>query len=192
MPLGKVNTGNFSKGTPITLPHQFGNAVDGSEPTGNVQPQANPALDGNPVTWAPSPTHFGNNSEISMQAVPAVILIEQGGTGSFTLPITQLNSFSGSTTLSASGTPVGVSISFTINPATTTSTVEINVGAAVPTGRYTALITGTTAFGTYPLNVNFVVVGNSLPSNAFGFLLEDGSGVILLEDGTILLLENQS
>lgn len=36
-----------------------------------------------------------------------------------------------------------------------------------------------------------IVGGIDPPVNAFGFLLEDSSGVILLESGDILLLENQ-
>lgn len=40
---------------------------------------------------------------------------------------------------------------------------------------------------------NLLIVGGvTPPSNNFGFLLEDSSGVILLEDGSILLLEDQT
>jgi hypothetical protein len=52
MPDGLVRTGDFRKGSPITLPHDFGNDVDWQTP--------DPAHFGNPVDWQPSPEHFGN------------------------------------------------------------------------------------------------------------------------------------
>lgn len=191
MPAGKVNSGDFRKGTPIVLPHQFGTPVSNPEPQGNVIPQSNTTLNSNPVTWVPSPRHFGNTVEFSLQSVPPIILIEAGGTGMVNINLTQLLD-SPTATLTFSGAPVGVSISFVPNPDTGTSTAEITVAASVPTGKYTITIIGTGAQETNTTNIHLVVVGTSLPSNAFGFLLEDGSGVILLEDGTILLLENQS
>jgi len=48
MPRGLNRTGNFSSGTPITLPHEFGNPV------------TLPKDFGNKVTWTPDPAHFGN------------------------------------------------------------------------------------------------------------------------------------
>lgn len=191
MPAGKLNSGDFRKGTPIILPHQFGTPVCDPEPQGNVIPQSNATLDGNPVTWLPSPAHFGNTVEFSLQSVPPIILIEAGGTGSVNINLTQLLD-SPTATLTFSGAPTGVTITFAPNPDTGTSTAEITVAASVPTGKYTITVTGTGAQETNHTNIHLVVVGTSLPSNAFGFLLEDGSGVILLEDGSILLLENQS
>ena len=192
MPAGKVNSGHFAHGTPITLPHTFGTPVDNVESDGNVIPQANSTLNSNPVTWLPASSHFGNQVSLSMQTNPAILLIEAGGTGSFTIPITDLQGFSGAVTLSFSGAPTGVSISFAPNPGTTTSTGQVTVGSNVPSGKYTITITGTSGTVVTHTNLHLAVVSNSLPGNAFGFLLEDGSGVILLEDGSILLLENQS
>ena len=191
MPLGKVNSGNFSHGTPMTAGHQFGTPVGDPEPQGNVIPQSNATLNSNPVTWLPSPAHFGNTVEFSLQSVPPIILIEAGGTGSVNINLTQLLD-SPTATLTFSGAPTGVTITFAPNPDTGTSTTEITVAASVPTGKYTITVTGTGAQETNTTNIHLVVVGTSLPSNAFGFLLEDGTGVILLENGSILLLENQS
>jgi hypothetical protein len=192
MPAGKVNSGSFRNGTPITLPHQFGNPAGQGQNFGNVIPQKNASLNSNPVTWAPSPTHFGNQVSFSMQVVPPITMIEHGGTGSAPIVITPLQGFSGSVTLTYSGAPTGVTISFTTNPATTSSTAEISVDSAVPTGKYTITITGTSGTVVMTTYLHLVVVGTSLPTNSFGFELEDGTGVILLEDGSILLLENQS
>ena len=193
MPAGKVNSGHFRNGTPIKLPHQFGNPVDAtSDNFGNVQPQGNNTLNSNPVTWPPASSHFGNQVSLSMQAVAPILIVEAGGTGSFTVPITDLQNFSGSVTLSFSGAPTGITVSFAPNPATSTSTAQVSVASTVALGKYTITITGTSGTVVTHTNIHLVVVGNSLPGNAFGFLLEDGSGVILLEDGSILLLENQS
>jgi hypothetical protein len=191
MPAGKLNSGDFRKGTPIQIPHQFGTPVSKPEPQGNVIPQSNATLDSNPITWVPTPSHFGNTVEFSLQSVPPIILIEAGGTGSVNINLTQLLD-SPTATLTFSGAPTGVTITFAPNPDTGTSTAEITVAASVPTGKYTITVTGTGAQETNHTNIHLVVVGTSLPSNAFGFLLEDGSGVILLENGSILLLENQS
>ncbi len=191
MPAGKVSSGDFRKGTPILVPHQFGTPVVKPEPQGNVIPQSNPTLDSNPVTWTPSPTHFGNQVGFSLQAVPPIVIVEQGGTGSTSIILTVLLG-SPSATLTSSGAPVGVVVSFTTNPETSQSTAEITVGATVPVGKYTITVTGTSGTEAENTNIHLIVFNQSLPSNAFGFLLEDGSGVLLLEDGTILLLENQS
>src|ERR1700690_2214432 len=124
MPLGKVNSGDFRKGTPILIPHQFGTPVVVPEPQGNVIPQSNATLDSNPVTWLPVPNHFGNQVGFSMQSVPPIIIIDQGGIDSVSVILTPLLG-SPSATLSYSGAPVGVSITFTTNPETAQSTAEI-------------------------------------------------------------------
>lgn len=65
MPLGKNNTDlnnggvNYRKGTPITLPHIFGNVVT-TIPANNDNPIPSSGKEKNTVTWAPSPSHFGN------------------------------------------------------------------------------------------------------------------------------------
>lgn len=192
MPNGLVRSGNFSHGTPITLPHNFGNQVTLGEPQGNVIPQSNPTLDSNPISVKPSPTNFGNAVELSMQAAPPVVIIQQGASMTLSIPITDLNKFVGTVTLSFSGAPAGVTVTFSPNPATTQSTATVTVGSSVPSGKYTITVTGQTATKSYNTNIHLVVTGTGGPSNQFGFLLEDGSGVLLLEDGTILLLENQS
>ncbi len=72
MPRGLNRSGNFSKGTPITLPHEFGTPI------------TEPKNFGNPVTWEPNPAHFGNqigSPEIGflLQANGSYILLASGG-----------------------------------------------------------------------------------------------------------------
>ena len=115
MALGKVSSGDFRNGTPVQIPHQYGNPVAKPEPFGNVIPQSNPTLDSNPVTWLPSPKHFGNTVEFSLQSVPPIIIIEQGDSGAVNINLTKLLN-SPTATLTFTGAPAGVIISFAPNP----------------------------------------------------------------------------
>jgi hypothetical protein len=192
-PCGLVRSGDFRNGTPMTAGHEFGTPVSSpaQEPFGNVEPQSNVTLDSNPVAWLISPAYFGNTVDFSLQSVPPIILIEQGDTGSVNINLTNLLG-TNSAALTFTGAPVGVSITFSPNPDTGTSVAEISVGATVPVGKYTIEIDGTGTTETDHTNIHLVVVGVDIGGNAFGFELEDGTGVILLESGSILLLENQA
>jgi hypothetical protein len=62
--LNKTGT-TYKNGTPITLPHDFGNDVTWATPNaahfGNPIPATDPTFNSNPVTWStPDPAHFGN------------------------------------------------------------------------------------------------------------------------------------
>lgn len=59
MPLGKNRTGDFRNGSPITLPHTFGNVVT-TIPANNDNQIPSNGNEKNTVNWTPSPTHFGN------------------------------------------------------------------------------------------------------------------------------------
>lgn len=50
----------FKDGSPLTLPVVYGNVVSLPKNFGNVEPQADPTLNSNPVDWVPSSDHFGN------------------------------------------------------------------------------------------------------------------------------------
>jgi hypothetical protein len=139
---GLVRSGDFRLGTPIVLPHVYGTPVSDPEFQGNVNPQANTTLDSNPVTWAVSPTHYGNQVAFSLQSVPPIVVVAPGGTGTVSLNLTNLLS-SNSATLTYSGAPVGVTLAFATNPDTSSSVVTITVGASVPAGKYTITVTGT-------------------------------------------------
>ena len=142
MPAGLVRSGDFRKGTPITLPHIFGTPVTIPEPQGNVNPQANSSLSSNPVTWAPSPGHFGNTVDLSLQVVAPIVVVAPSGIGTTNINLTQLLG-TPTPTLTYSGAPVGVTLTFVPNPDTSTSVCTITVGAAVPAGKYAITITGT-------------------------------------------------
>src|SRR5580693_4953574 len=120
MPLGLVRSGDFRKGTPLILPHVFGNPVSLPEPFEGIQPQSNASLDSNLVTWVPNPAHFGNSVDLSLQTVLPVVIVAPGSTGSANINLTQLLG-TPIPTLTYSGAPAGVTLSFVPNPDTGTS-----------------------------------------------------------------------
>jgi hypothetical protein len=144
MPAGLVRSGDFRNGTPITLSHQFGNPVSSptTEPFGNIIPQPNPRIAGNPVDWAPSPAHFGNQVSFVLQTVPPVVVVDQSSTGTVDLNLTNLKG-TNSAELTYFGAPSGVTLAFATNPDTSSSVVTVTVGATVAPGRYTITIVGT-------------------------------------------------
>lgn len=191
MPNGLVRSGDFRNGTPILLPHQFGNSVSNPEPFGNVNTQSNPTMDSNPVTWLPSPAHFGNQVAFSLQTVPPVVLVPQNAAESVLIPITLLGGFVGSVTFTYSGAPAGITISFAPNPSSTTSTATIIVASTVPVGKYTITITGTSGTAVeYVFSHTVIVTPGTVPSIGDFLLQEDGSSLFELENGLgFILLE---
>jgi hypothetical protein len=143
MPCGLVRSGDFRNGTPITLPHNFGNIVAGDlEPFVNVIPQSNPTLDSNPVGTGPGVAKFGNQVSFSLQVVPPVVIVDAGGTGTTNINLTNILG-SNSATLTYYGAPGGVTVSFAPNPDTSATVATITVAAGVAAGKYTITVVGT-------------------------------------------------
>ena len=157
MPQGLVRSGDFRKGTPVVLPHQFGNSVGSPEPFGNIEPQPNTTLFENQVTWTPSPAVFGNQVSFSLQTVPPVVVVPAGSSGNTDINLTNLLG-SNSATLTYYGAPAGVSVTFGTNPDTGLSIATITVGANVPAGRYTITVVGTVSGANIEItNIQLVV-----------------------------------
>jgi subtilase family serine protease len=89
---------------------------------------------------------------------PSSLTITQGGSGSSTITVNDLNGFTGSVTLAASGLPSGVTAAFGTNPTTGTSVLTLTASATAATGTATVTITGTSgslnASTTLALTVN--------------------------------------
>ena len=164
MPNGLVRSGDFRKGTPLNLPHQFGNLVSNPEPFGNVIPSANSSLNSNPVTWLPSPNHFGNTVGFSIQTVSPVVVIAPGATGTTNIIVTPLMGVAASMTLAYSGAPMDVTIVFAPNPDTGIAVATVIVGSNVPTGKYAITITGTSGTEIDSANIYLVVAGQTAPT----------------------------
>ena len=79
----------------------------------------------------------------SLSANPSALSITQGSTNTSTITVNPTGGFNSSVTLSASGQPGGVTVSFNPANTVTSSTATFSVGAAVPVGSYSITITGT-------------------------------------------------
>ena len=89
---------------------------------------------------------------------PSSLTITQGGNGTSTITVHDVNGFNGSVTLAASGLPSGVTATFNPNPTTGTSTLTLTASGSATTGTATVTITGTSgslvATTTLALTVN--------------------------------------
>src|SRR4051794_25240464 len=83
-------------------------------------------------------------SDFSLGVTPTSQQISQGGSGSWTVTVTPQAGFVGTVNLGTSGLPSGVSGTFT-NPVLTSgdSTLNVQVGSAVPVGSYPFTISST-------------------------------------------------
>jgi subtilase family serine protease len=95
---------------------------------------------------------------------PGSLTITQGGSGTSTITVTDVNGFTGSVTLAASGLPSGVTAAFGTNPTTGTSVLTLTASGTATTGSATVTITGTsgslTATTTLALTVNSTATPN--------------------------------
>jgi len=99
----------------------------------------------------------------SLAASPSSVTIVQGNSGSSTITSTVTGGFSSAISLSASGQPSGVSVSFSPSSITGagTSTMGITVAASTATGTYTITVTGTSGSTTETTTVSLTVTGTS-------------------------------
>src|SRR5580658_4729415 len=100
----------------------------------------------------------------TLSASPSSLSVTQGSSGSSTISVTDVNGFSGSVTLAASGLPSGVTAAFGTNPTTGTSVLTLTASSTATTGSSTVTITGTsgslTATTTVALTVNSTATPN--------------------------------
>jgi len=86
----------------------------------------------------------------TLSASPIPLSVPQGTVGTSTITSTVANGFNSAVTLTASGAPTGITVTF--NPTTITgngtSTMSINVGSTTANGTYTITITGTAGSAT--------------------------------------------
>ncbi len=112
----------------------------------------------NTLTGAATPSFTLSDS-------PSSLTITEGGAGgTSTITVNDVNGFTGSVTLAASGLPSGVTAAFGTNPTTGTSVLTLTASATATTGTATVTITGTsgslTATTTLALTVNATATPN--------------------------------
>ena len=79
----------------------------------------------------------------TLTATPAALTVVQGSSGTGMIAISSEDGFDGNVTLSASKLPVGVTATFSPNPATSSSTFTLNVSDSAAIGAATITIAGT-------------------------------------------------
>jgi hypothetical protein len=126
-----------------------------------AHPSGNEACGGTPSTCL-SVTPAGTvTPDFTISASPSSVSVVQGNSGNSTISTTALNGFNSAISLSSSGAPAGVTVSFSPTsiaaPGTGSSTMTMAVGASVAVGTYTITVTGTGGALTHTTTVNLTV-----------------------------------
>src|SRR5207245_5560911 len=88
---------------------------------------------------------LNNGPDFTLSAAPASQTVIQGAGSSYNITIGPLNGFTGQVNLSVGGLPANASASFSLNPATSSSTLAVTTAVNIPTGTYSLTITGTSS-----------------------------------------------
>ncbi len=124
----RIGSFKIASGSPTPTPTPT--ATPSATPTPTATPSATP-------TPTPAPNYTLTISPSSRS------VNRSGGTVTYTVQITQSNGFNSPVTLSVSALPPGVTASFSPNPATTSSTLSVNVASSTAKGTYNFTVTGT-------------------------------------------------
>ncbi len=92
-----------------------------------------------------------------LTASPKTLSIAEGASGTSTITITPTDGFDQEVTLSASGLPSGVTASFSPNPATSTSTLTLQVSGSAAAGKSTITIDGTSGSLSHKTTIKLTV-----------------------------------
>lgn len=116
----------------------------------------------------------------SLSANPNSVSVTQGTSGTSTITSTTTGSFNGAITLTASGQPSGVTVSFSPTSITGagTSTMTMAVGSSVAPGTYTITVTGTSGSITETTTATLTVTA------AGSFSLKASPGSITIAPGS--------
>lgn len=117
--------------------------------------------------------------DFSLAATPASQTVTAGTGASYTVNITPSGGFSGSVTLNASGFPTGVTVGFSPNPATSSSSMTVTTASSTAAGTYTLTITGTSGTLSHTTTVSLTV---NAPSSG-NFSMSASPGSLTLKSG---------
>jgi len=108
-------------------------------------------------------TGAGSTPDFSLSAAPSSVTIVQGNSGSSTITSTVSGGFNSAISLTASGQPSGVTVSFTPSSITGagTSTMNITVASTTATGTYPITVTGTSGSTVHTTTVTLTVTGTA-------------------------------
>ena len=103
------------------------------------------------------PLGGGGNPDFSLSASPTSLTIKQGASGTSTISVTPLNSFSGTVSFSASGLPTGVTASFSPATSATGTALTLTASGTATLGSATVTVTGTSGSLTHTTSVALTV-----------------------------------
>lgn len=89
----------------------------------------------------------GTNPSFTLAPAAASLSVTAGSSTTDTISITDANGFTGPVMLSASGMPAGVSVTFSTNPATSSSVVTVSAASTAAAGSFTLTISGSGTSG---------------------------------------------
>ena len=89
-----------------------------------------------------------SSGSFSLSSSASSLTVSAGGSASDTISVTDLNGFSGSVTLSASGLPPGVTASFGTNPTSGSEAITLTASSTAAPATATVTITGTSGSAT--------------------------------------------
>jgi subtilase family serine protease len=106
----------------------------------------------------------GATASFTLSDSPSSLSITQGSSGTSTITVTDVNGFTGSVTLAASGLPSGVTAAFGTNPTTGTSVLTLTASSTATTGTSTVTITGTSGSLTATTTLALTVSSTATPN----------------------------
>ena len=98
------------------------------------------------------------------------VTMGQGGAGSTYISISSLFGFNSPVNLSVSGLPAGVTATFSPNPATYSSAINLQASSSTPVGQYTLTITGTSGSLTSSTTMSLGIYSPTFTLSANGSL----------------------
>jgi len=85
------------------------------------------------------------NGGIGLAVTPGVLSVAQGGSGTTTVTLSRIGGFGSPVTLTASGLPAGVTVTFAppeLTGTTANAVMTVGVGGSVPVGTFNVTISG--------------------------------------------------
>ncbi|MGB0062825.1 MAG: glycoside hydrolase family 11 protein [Terracidiphilus sp.] len=110
----------------------------------------------------------GSTPSFNLSPSASSVSVTQGASATDTIELQDVDGFSGSVTLSASGMPSGVTASFGTNPTTGNSTLTLTASSSAATGNSTITITGTSGSITKTTTIALTVNSSSSGSSGGG------------------------
>ena len=118
------------------------------------------------------------------------VSLQQGASATDNITVTDLNGFTGSVTLAASGLPSGVTASFGTNPTTGSSTLTLKASSTATTGLAAITITGTsgstTATDSIALTITAGPGSSSITAGSVYTLINEASGLCAINSSNTL------